>query len=83
LLSGGRRTLAARVSAHPPVQALCLQVGSALVSTSANRSGELPAENYDELCERLDVEACLDAPLGTLNGPTPIYDVRDGSVLRN
>ena len=39
LVSGGRATLALRVSAHPTVAALCRAWGGPLVSTSANPSG--------------------------------------------
>ncbi|HSG65695.1 MAG TPA: L-threonylcarbamoyladenylate synthase, partial [Gammaproteobacteria bacterium] len=42
LLTGGRRTLAVRVTGHPLAAALCKQARSALVSTSANRSGRPP-----------------------------------------
>ncbi len=43
-LTGGRDTLAVRVSRHPVVRALCLRSEMAIVSTSANRSGK-PAAN--------------------------------------
>ncbi|MCY4245383.1 MAG: L-threonylcarbamoyladenylate synthase [Gammaproteobacteria bacterium] len=42
LLRGRHKTLAVRVTAHPPAAALCRQAGTALVSTSANRHGRRP-----------------------------------------
>lgn len=42
-ISGGRETVAVRVSGHPQVRALCERFGEALVSTSANPTGRLPA----------------------------------------
>jgi L-threonylcarbamoyladenylate synthase len=38
-ITGGRNTVAVRICRHPVVQLLCLNSNSALVSTSANRSG--------------------------------------------
>ncbi len=42
-ISGGRETVAVRVSGHPQVRALCDRFGGPLVSTSANPSGRSPA----------------------------------------
>ena len=39
-LTGGRNTIAVRVSAHPQVQALCQAFRCPITSTSANRSGD-------------------------------------------
>jgi L-threonylcarbamoyladenylate synthase len=42
-ISGGRDTVAVRVSGHPQVRALCDRFGGPLVSTSANPTGRAPA----------------------------------------
>lgn len=42
-ITGGRDTLAVRVTAHPVAAALCRAFGHPLVSTSANPSGRAPA----------------------------------------
>ena len=81
-LTGGRPTIAARVSAHPPVVALCLAANTALVSTSANLSGESPARHPEQLHSLAGVEACLDASVGQLSSPTPIFDATTGAQLR-
>ncbi len=52
LLRGKHDTLAVRFTAHPFARDLCRSVGSALVSTSANRSGMRPAKTYAE-CQRM------------------------------
>jgi len=39
-VTGGRDTVGCRVPGHPQARALCAAFGAALVSTSANRSGE-------------------------------------------
>ncbi len=51
-LRGAHDTLAVRMTAHPFARDLCRSVGSALVSTSANRSGMRPAKTYAE-CQRM------------------------------
>ncbi len=51
-LRGEHDTLAVRFTAHPFARDLCRSVGSALVSTSANRSGMGPAKTYAE-CQRM------------------------------
>jgi L-threonylcarbamoyladenylate synthase len=51
-LRGAHDTLAVRLTAHEEASRLCRGVNSALVSTSANRSGQRPAKTYAE-CLRL------------------------------
>jgi L-threonylcarbamoyladenylate synthase len=51
-LRGNHDTLAVRLTAHPFAKNLCRSANSALVSTSANRSGQRPAKTYSE-CQRL------------------------------
>jgi L-threonylcarbamoyladenylate synthase len=80
-LTGGRGTLAVRVTAHPPARALCRLAGP-LVSTSANRSGRPPAIDPATLRQRLFVDYLLRGPLGGHGGPTEIRDGRTGRILR-
>lgn len=83
-ITGGRPQVALRVSAHPPVVALCERFGGPLVSTSANPSGRPPARDALRVRRyfgtRLDY--ILQGPLGGQRGPTPIRDLRDGSLRR-
>jgi L-threonylcarbamoyladenylate synthase len=51
-LRGAHDTLAVRMTAHPFAKGLCRSAGSALVSTSANRSGMRATKTYAE-CQRL------------------------------
>lgn len=83
-LTGGRPTVAVRVTAHPVASALCRAFGGALVSTSANRSGRPPARDALGVRLRLGdaVDLILSAPTGGQPGPTEIRDARDGRVLR-
>ena len=84
LLSGGRKTLAVRVSAHPLVRDLCAQFDGPIVSTSANRSGQPPCRDTASTLQRLgsEVDVVIDGETGTLTAPTQIIDVCTGDRLR-
>ncbi len=83
-LTGGRDTLAVRVSAHPVVQRLCNTAGCAIVSTSANRAGKLPARSRLQIRLRFPsgIDYCLPGELGGLKQPTRIRDLQTGRVIR-
>jgi L-threonylcarbamoyladenylate synthase len=83
-ISGGRDSVAVRLTAHPLARRLCERTGSALVSTSANVSRRAPHRRVlalrHELGRRLD--CVLAGELGGLTQPTVIRDGRTGHVLR-
>ncbi|WP_178862537.1 L-threonylcarbamoyladenylate synthase [Thiomicrorhabdus cannonii] len=82
-ITGGRDTVAIRVSAHPLVQALCEAFGKPIVSTSANLSTRPPAKSCDEVkAVFADQVFCLEGTLGELAQPTQIWDARSGERLR-
>lgn len=82
-VTGGRDTVAVRVSSHPPLVALCLAFGGALVSTSANRSGQPPCRSVAEVRLRFGPSlTVLPGPTGGLANPTPIREVATGHILR-
>jgi L-threonylcarbamoyladenylate synthase len=83
-LRGQHDTLAIRITAHPVAAALCRAFGGALVSTSANLSGEPAAFSEAELDPRLlaDVDAIVAGETGGLAAPTPIRDARSGEIIR-
>lgn len=84
IVTGGRDTLAVRVSPHPLVQALCRSFGGPLVSTSANPHGLAPARTA--LAVRRYFPSGLDlvvhGRLGGEPGPSPIRDADSGAWLR-
>jgi L-threonylcarbamoyladenylate synthase len=83
-VAGAHAGIALRVTAHPAAAALCRAFGGALVSTSANPHGALPARTpqavADYFGDRLD--GVLEAPLGDLARPTVIRDALTGAVVR-
>jgi L-threonylcarbamoyladenylate synthase len=82
-LTGRRRNLAVRVTAHPDAARLCRALGMALVSTSANRSGQIMLKTA-AACRRefgLQVQV-LDGRIGARRRPSTIIDPDSGGVLR-
>lgn len=84
LLAGYRDTVAVRVSNHPVVVALCESYGGAIVSTSANRSGEPAWRSATDVASSMgaELDALIDAPVGKLDSPTRIFDLVSGKQLR-
>jgi L-threonylcarbamoyladenylate synthase len=82
-LRGDHDTLAVRLSAHPLAKQLCRRAGSALVSTSANRSGCRPAKTFAE-CQRLFGKKVwvLRGRVGKRKQPSTICAWVDGKILR-
>jgi L-threonylcarbamoyladenylate synthase len=83
-LSGGRPTLAVRVTDHPIAAALCRACGMALVSTSANRSGQPPARTALRVRQRLSgrIDYLVPGQTGPQCKPTTIRDALSGAILR-
>ncbi|MGA9162971.1 MAG: Sua5/YciO/YrdC/YwlC family protein [Thiobacillus sp.] len=83
LLTGARATLAVRITAHPDAVRLCRMLGSALVSTSANTSGEKPAQTAAQ-CRRMFGARVrvIDGRIGTRKRPSTLIDLATGTVLR-
>jgi L-threonylcarbamoyladenylate synthase len=83
-ITGLHDGVAARVSAHPDVVALCAAFGGPLVSTSANLAGEPPAFRRDALDPRLlaGLDGVCAGETGGLDAPTAIRDARTGASLR-
>ncbi|MBV24477.1 MAG: tRNA threonylcarbamoyladenosine biosynthesis protein RimN [Rhodospirillaceae bacterium] len=83
-LCGQHRSLAVRVTAHPPARALCRNSASALVSTSANRGGRPPlrttAAVVAEFGDHLD--CILDCRVGSAPAPSAIVDATTGAQIR-
>lgn len=85
LVTGSHDGIAVRITAHGPAARLCMAVGSALVSTSANLHGLPPARSVAQVLQQFadsDLDAVFDAPVGSLDQPTQIRDALSGKVIR-
>jgi L-threonylcarbamoyladenylate synthase len=83
-LRGRHDTLAVRLTAHKQAVQLCRGVNSALVSTSANRSGQRPARTYAQ-CRRLFGRKVWVLPgrVGKRKKPSTISMWADGKIIRS
>ncbi len=83
-LTGGRDTLAVRVTAHPGAAALCRTCGMALVSTSANISGGRPARTSLQVQQKLGglIDYLLPGCVGAGQKPSTILNALTGAVIR-
>jgi len=84
VVTGGRDTIAIRISAHPLVQALSSQFGGLVVSTSANLSGVPACRSKVKVMKQLGdkVDYVLSGALGGRSSPSAIYDALSGCQLR-
>lgn len=83
-ITGAHSRVAVRVTAHPQAAGLCRRAGMAVVSTSANRSGQRPARSYREVLRRFGngIDYVLPGRVGKLRAPTPIRDAATEAEIR-
>lgn len=83
-LCGAHDTLAVRLTAHAFARQLCQGVNSALVSTSANRSGQRPAKTYAQ-CRHLFENKVWVLPgrVGKRKKPSTIRAWADDKIIRS
>lgn len=83
-VTGGRDTLALRVTRHPVAAALCHSFGGPLVSTSANPHGFAPAKNRLKLMLYFGSQLDYVVPglLGDNANPTSIRHAITGETVR-
>ena len=82
-LRGKYPTLAVRVTAHPGAAALCHALGSALVSTSANRAGFKPLKSYAACLKAFGNEVLVvPGRVGKRKKPSLIQDLTSGRIVR-
>jgi len=84
-ISGQHDPVALRVTNHPVCRALCAAFNGPVVSTSANRSGEQPARDRNQLEASLGVEIAgiLEGDIGNQQNPSEIRDARTGKTIRS
>lgn len=84
-ITGTHPRIAVRITAHPQAAALCRAAGMAIISTSANRTGDLPARTDREARRRFGklVDYVLPGFVGDLPAPTRIRDAVTGERVRD
>lgn len=83
-LMGAHSSLAVRVTAFEVMRRICELARTAVVSTSANISGQNAVSLFSSLNEDILnlADIALDLPCGGLEAPTTIYDTITGSLQR-
>ena len=83
-LSGGRETIAIRITQHPILRQLCDSLCSALISTSANPTDMSPAKSVVQVEEYFgaSVDYIIDDKLGECQNPSEIRDLLTDEVIR-
>jgi L-threonylcarbamoyladenylate synthase len=82
-LTGQHRSVAVRLTAHRLSRRLCLESGTALVSTSANRSGGRPSKTTRDCLRRFGAQTrVIPGRTGGAKRPSTIADLLTGRILR-
>lgn len=81
-LTGGRNTLAVRVTHHPEVAELCILLNSPIVSTSANLSQKAPAKTQPESLNMFPDISILEGEVLGNAQPSQIWDAQTMQQLR-
>ncbi|NVK23772.1 MAG: Sua5/YciO/YrdC/YwlC family protein [Gammaproteobacteria bacterium] len=83
-ITGGSELIAVRVTTHPTVRRMCEEFGGAIVSTSANLSGEATPTTLDgaKSVFGAKVAVYVDEPLGENKTPSKITNGMTGEVIR-
>lgn len=83
-ISGGSELVAVRITSHPTVIALCELFGSAIVSTSANLTGQPTSDDLAQLQQQFQksVAVYVNEPLGGNTNPSTIKNAITGQRIR-
>ena len=83
-VTGGRATLAVRVTQHPVAGLLCARAGRPIVSTSANPASLPPARNRCKLLCYFagELDAIAPGQVGRAARPSEIRDFSSGAIVR-
>ncbi len=83
-ITGSHSSVAVRVSANSTVKSLCDHLGHALVSTSANLTGQITPNNCRDIQNIWggQIDYYLDLPLGNAKQPSTIRLASTGQQLR-
>lgn len=83
-LTGGRSTLAVRVSTHPVIKSICGHLHQGIVSTSANLSSQPELRSAEDVRTTFGsaIDYVIDAPLGYGAATSQIIDAATMTRLR-
>ena len=84
-ITGNHDKIAVRITQHPIAKALCQQLESPLISTSANPAGHKPARNLLRARQYFhdSVDCYVPGKPGSLRKPTQIKDIESNAIIRS
>ena len=83
-LKGRHQKIAVRMTGHRPAARLCSRFGTALVSTSANRSGQKALKQVRHVQHAFGQQVqVIRGKIGKANRPSVIRDLATGQILRH
>ncbi len=84
LITGGRKTVAVRITTHHDTKSLCEALGHALISTSANKSGQPAMTHAWQIQQQFSdgIDYLFPSALGGESKPSTIIDAKSGKILR-
>ena len=84
LITGGRNTVAVRITTHPDTKKLCEALKHPLISTSANRSGQPAITHAWQIQEQFSdsINYLYPSTIGDASKPSTIIDASTGKILR-
>lgn len=81
-LTGGRNTLAVRITHHIQIKKLCNLLNSPIVSTSANLSQQLPIKTAEKCLQTFPNTPILEGKISGLKHTSQIWDAETIKQLR-
>ncbi|BAP58529.1 Sua5/YciO/YrdC/YwlC family protein [Candidatus Tachikawaea gelatinosa] len=82
-ITGNFHTLAIRLSQHPDVKKICKSFGKAIISTSANISGQKPCRSVKEVKKKFGKKfPILIGHVGNRKLPSEIRDLMTNKIIR-
>ncbi len=83
-ISGYRSTVALRLTSHPIAKAICDEYNSAIISTSANKTGQRSARDalQTQLIFGNNLDVIIKGDTGGQDNPTEIRSAATGELMR-
>lgn len=83
ILTGYKDKIALRLSSHKDIVSICSKFGGAIVSTSANKTGEPSISSYEEIMRAFPGIAILKGSLGEEIKASRIQDLITDKIIRS
>lgn len=83
VLTGYKAKIALRLSDHKEIVSICNEFGGAIISTSANKTGEPVLSNFQEIRRKFPEVTILNGSLGGESKSSRIQDLITDEIIRS